>query len=222
MGEQRNAERVSVLATLGVLLFWAGVFGAGAWVDGYSAWQDYISSLASRGSPVAPIGVGAPLASAVAHLATGRAVSGAWHARWLAALVAAAGLAGVVVALFRISCPRGPAGCGTTDAVAGDWVDRVHGMGVGGYELFTLAAMLALAVGGFRRSAAWPRWLGLISLGFAVGSVVLIGQTDGEHLGLWQRLWLANNLAWLLVVAWASTLGPSLGPSLGRVDRAPS
>lgn len=194
------------VALLGVLLFWSGVFGAGALVDGYSAREDYISSLASRGSPLALMGIGALLASAVAHMATARAALSAWRARWCAAFILAAGVVTVVIALFRASCPGGPAGCGVTGTVATDWVDLVHGLSVGVYELFTLAAMLALAVGGLRRKAVWPRWLSLVSLGFAVGSVILIGQTEGEHLGMWQRLWIANNLAWLLVVAWVSTL----------------
>ncbi len=193
------------VAVLGVLLFWSGVFGAGALADGYSARDDYISSLAGRGSPWAPIVIGALLASAVAHLATAGAALSAWSARFTAAFIFAAGVATMVVALFRASCPGGPAGCGVTDTVASDWVDLVHGLSVGVYELFTLAAMLALAVGGLRRTVVWPRWLSLVSLGFAVGSVILIGQTEGEHIGLWQRLWLANNLAWLLVVAWVST-----------------
>lgn len=194
------------VAVLGVLLFWSGVFSAGALVDGYSAREDYISSLASRGSPVALIGIGALLASAVAHGAVAGTVLSAWHARWCAAFVLTAGVASVVLALFRSSCPGGPAGCGVPGTVAGDWVDLVHALSVGVYQLFTVAAMLALAVGGLRRTAVRPRWLSLGSLGFAVGSVMLIGQTEGEHLGMWQRLWLANNLVWLLVVAWVSTL----------------
>src|SRR5687768_143612 len=56
-----------------------------------------------------------------------------------------------------------------------------------------------------RSSSASPRWLGWLSVAFAAGSVALVAQTDGDHLGMWQRLWLANNLAWLLLVAWAAT-----------------
>ena len=44
-----------------------------------------------------------------------------------------------------------------------------------------------------------------MSLALAVGSMALIAQTNGDHLGMWQRLWLANNLAWLLLVAWTAT-----------------
>jgi hypothetical protein len=91
------------------------------------------------------------------------------------------------------------------DTPAGDWVDVVHGASVGVYQLFTIAAMLALAVSALRSASAPPRWLGWVSVAFAVGSVALVAQTDGDHLGMWQRLWLANNLAWLLLVAWTPT-----------------
>jgi hypothetical protein len=194
------------VAFLGVLLFWVGVFEAGALVSGYSARKDYISSLAGRGSQVAALGVGALLASAIAHLATSWAVLTAWRSRVCASFIFAAAVASTFVALFRQSCPDGPAGCARTDTSTDDWVDAVHRAGVSAYELFVLAAMLTLAVGVVRGTAAWPRWLGVVSLAFAAGSLILVGQTSGEHVGLWQRIWLANNLAWLLVVAGVATL----------------
>ena len=193
------------MAVVGLLLFWVGVFGAGALVAGYSARDYYISSLASRGSPVAAVGIGALLANAAAHLATALAVLDGWRARVCAAFLVAAGVAVTAIAVFRQSCPDGPPGCGLADAPPADWVDVVHGASVGVYQLFTLAAMLTLTVSALRRSSAPPRWLGWVSLAFAAGSVALIFQTNGDHIGMWQRLWLANNLAWLLLVAWTAT-----------------
>ena len=207
---QRRSLRV--IALVGVLLFWVGVFAAGAVVDGYSAREDYISSLASRGSPVAVLGVAALLANATAQFATSRALLIGWRSRTCAAFVFAAGLAMTGVAAFRASCPDGPAGCALDDGAASDWIDAVHGASVVGYELFTLAAMLTLTIGGFRKGSPLPRWLGLLSLAFAVGSVLLIGQTEGGDIGMWQRLWLANNLAWLLVVAWTTAGSTSATP----------
>lgn len=187
-------------------MFWLGVIVAGALVDGYSAREDYISSLASRGSPVAALGVGALLASAVAHLATARAVFVAWRCRLGAACIAAAAAATTVVAAFRSSCPSGPVRCALADGPAGDWVDSVHGAGVVAYQVFVVAAMITMGVRGLRGTSTLPpRTLGLASLVFAVGSVLLIGQIGGDHVGMWQRLWLANNLAWLLVIAWVAT-----------------
>jgi Protein of unknown function (DUF998) len=193
------------VAVLGVLLFWAGVFVAGSLVSGYSARDDYVSSLASRGSPVAALGIGALLANAAAHLATARAVLTGWGSRLCASFLVGAGVAMTVVAVFRSSCPAGPGGCGLIDTPSGDWVDVVHGASVGVYQLFTLAAMLTLAVRALRSGSAAPRWLGWLSVALAVGSAALISQTNGDHLGMWQRLWLANNLAWLLLVAWTAT-----------------
>ncbi len=70
--------------------------------------------------------------------------------------------------------------------------------------------MLTLAIGSLRKASRWSRRLGTASLVFAVASLLLIAQTDGDHIGFWQRLWLANNLAWLLVVAWAATREPQV------------
>ena len=198
-----------VAALLGVLLFWAGVFGAGALVTGYSAREDYISSLAGRGSPVAALGIAALLASAAAHGATAIAVLWAWRSRLCTSFLLAAAGATIVVAVFGQSCPDGPAGCALQGDHRGDWVDAVHGAGVGMYQLFTLGAMLTLAVGALRRTPAWPRWLGVVSGFFAAGSVFLVSSLSGDDVGLWQRLWLADNLAWLLVVAWAATVWAS-------------
>lgn len=194
----------AAVSWVAVVLFWVGVFWAGAIADGYSAREDFISSLAARGSPVAGIGISALLASAVAHLAAGRAVLVGWRSRLGAWSLFAAWLAGTSVAAFRQSCPGGPADC----TPVGDWVDGVHRAGVGAYEVFALAAMLTLAVGALRGPSPWPRWLGLISLAAAVGSLVLLAQTNGSQPGLWQRLWLADNHAWLLLVAATATVHP--------------
>ncbi len=95
-------------------------------------------------------------------------------------------------------------------------MDIVHGASVGVYELFTLAAMLTLTVGALRSKSASPRWLGWVSVAFAAGSLALIAQTNGADIGMWQRLWLANNLAWLLLVAWTATAENPLRADTGR------
>ena len=200
----RSPARTSLLATAGIALFWAGVFTAGALVDGYSAQRDYISSLASRGSPVAALGVAALTASAAAHLITAWLVLRSGRSRVLATAIGLSGLATLVVAAFRSSCPSGPAGCGIDVPGGSDTIEAIHGAGVGIYELFTLVAMLVIAVDALRRRRRWPRWLGVASLVFAVASVYLIGRTAGDDIGLWQRLWIANNQTWLLVVAWTT------------------
>lgn len=207
----RQLRGARVVAILGVVLFWVGTFGAGTLVDGYSPQADYISSLASRGSPVAALVIGAMVCSSAAHLAASRAVLDAWSSRLCAAFLLATATATLVVAAFRSSCPDGPAGCAMSETPESDWIDAVHAAGVGAYELFTLAAMLTLAIGGLGRSSPWPRWLGRVSIVFASGSLLLLGQADGDHAGMWQRLWVANNLTWLLVVAWVATVRDPVG-----------
>ena len=69
----RRAEAAA--ATVAVLLFWIGIFTAGAQVSGYSAQDDYISNLASRGSPMGGLAIAALLASAAAHAVTASCAS---------------------------------------------------------------------------------------------------------------------------------------------------
>ncbi len=209
------------MSVLGVLVFWVGVFVAGGLVNGYSAREDYISILAGRGSPVAVLVISAMLANAVAHLATAGAVLAGWGARLLAAFLAAAAVAMMAVAVFRQSCPDGPPECGVADLTAADWVDVVHGVSVGMYQLFTLAAMLTLTIDALRRNSAPPRWLSWVTLAFAAGSVALVAQIGGDHAGMWQRLWLANNLAWLLLVAWTATARERATDGAPLTARAP-
>ncbi len=191
------------LCFLGILLFWAGVLAAGSLVSGYSARSDFISSLAGRGSPVAALAIAALLASATAHVAAARAVATAWRSRLTAGCLVAAGVAVVAAAGFRVSCPDGPAGCGGSDSTS-DWVDIVHAVSVAFYQLFLLAAMVSVASGLVRARPAWPRWLAWVSVVAAVASLVLVDRVGGASAGLWQRLWLADNLAWLAITAAAT------------------
>jgi hypothetical membrane protein len=188
-------------ATLAVLLFWIGILTAGAQVSGYSATDDYISNLASRRSPVGVLALAALLASAAAHVVSARLIRE--RSRVLAAFLLAAAAATVCIAAFRQSCPGGPAGCSRAGA-PNDWIDAAHTLGVAAYQVLVVAAMLTVAFGALRRTGAWPSRLGLLSVGFVVGSMVLLSLTGADDPGLWQRLWVANNLTWLLVVAWVA------------------
>lgn len=208
----------ALLTLLGIGLFWAGVFVAGSLVEGYTHRDDYISSLAGRGSPVAALGVGALLGSALAHAAASRAVRGARDSRLVAALLLASGVAIVVIAVFPQSCRSGPAGCaiagGSPGASPGDWIGdwigTVHVAGVVAYELVAVAALVAVAVAAVRGSVTYPRWLGPTSLVLAAVSVVLLSRVGGDDTGLWQRLWVVTHHAWLLILAWLPVLRPSV------------
>lgn len=200
-----DADRILARAAgLGVALFWVGVFAGGALIPGYRARADYISAIASRGSPAAPIGIAAIASMALAYLAAGGLVRRTWGRASLAAALALAGAAQLVVAAFRIRCPLGAAGCRFEAVpVVHDAFDALHRDGVLAFEAFLLVAMLILAVGAMR-AAPWPRWLGIVSVPLGILSVYLLARTGGVDNGLWQRSWAAVNSAWLLTVVGAS------------------
>lgn len=206
----------ATIATLGfVALYWLGVATAGALVPGYAHRDDYISALASRGSPVAPLGMATISSLALAHMAGGLVVRRAWRARAAATSLAVSALFGFVIAGFRIYCPDGPPGCGFEAAPPiQDLGDVLHGHGVRGYQVFTVLAMAALAVGS-ARGARWPRWLGAVSVPVAVVSTACLLNTSGADNGLWQRLWLASNTGWLVLVALAAWQVRSPQPGTG-------
>ena len=181
--------RWTVVGALAV--FWAGTAVAGALAPGYSARGDFVSSLAGRGSEVAPLGIAALLALAGAHLAAAAAVRGR-----AAVALGLAGLCGIVVAAFRTACPLGAAGCGSgANETVPDLADAVHVYGVVGYEIALVAAMLAVA----GRLARTRPAAAALTVAAAVASVVLALNIGGPDLGAWQRAWLAVNTGWLAV-----------------------
>lgn len=203
MARPRAGRFLALGALLGVALFWLGVFAGGALISGYHARADYISSIASRGSPVAPIGIGAIASMGLAYASAGAFVRRAWGRASLAAALVLAGVSQLVVAAFRIRCPLGAAGCRFEAAlVVHDAFDALHRDGVLAFELCLLVAMLILAAGAMR-GAPWPRWLGVVSVPLGIASVYLLARTGGVDNGLWQRSWAAVNSAWLVMVVGA-------------------
>lgn len=214
-----SSPRLAFLSRLGVLLFWLGVLAGGALAPGYQQGRDYISALASRGSPVAAIGMAAIASKGLAYLAGALLAGRAWPRRGLRPLLALAGLCLLVVAAFRIGCPMGPAGCGLSSAtmvdsapdfkrlevvigeypLANDLQDRVHYWAVFGFQLCLVVAMVRLALG-LIRPAPWPRGLAWVSLAAAPLSTYLLTHTGGSANGLWQRGWAATNSLWLLLL----------------------
>lgn len=179
------------IAVTGVVLFWGDTLVAGSLARGYDLSTDYVSSLAGRGSAVAPIGILAIVFLGLAHLAAAATLRGA-----VAGPLVGAGLAGLTVASFRTGCPLGAAGCGTAPNVADDLSTSVHGLAVGAYEIFVVAAMLLFA---FSRRHD-EKVFALVSVAMAVASVVLLLQTGGAYNGWWQRGWLLVNTGWLVTL----------------------
>lgn len=189
---RRTATLPSRGIAVGALaVFWVGTVVAGALAPGYSARADYISSLAGRGSEVAPLGIAALLALAGAHLAAAVAVRGR-----TAVPLALAGLCGLAVATFRTACPLGAAGCGSgANETVPDLADSVHVYGVVGYEIALVAAMLAVAA----RLARTRPVAAALTVAAAVASIGLALAIGGPDLGVWQRAWLLVNTGWLAV-----------------------
>lgn len=194
LGRGSGQDLAAHLAVGCVALFWIGTFVAGALAPGYSVREDYISSLAGRGSEVAVLGVATLLVIALAHLAAAAAVRGA-----VGVPLALAGVAGLVVASFRIACPGGAAGCslGGNGAVP-DLADLTHGWAVVGYEVALVAAMAAVAAQLVRTRPV----AAALTVGVAVLSAVIalrIGAVDGDR-GWWERGWLVVNTGWLVLL----------------------
>jgi len=208
-----------VVASLGVALFWVGTVVAGALAEGYSARDDVVSSLAGRGSSVAGLGIASILSLAVAHLAAAPVLVWVHRFRLGAGLLLAAAAATVMIAVFRVSCGSGAAACGQGRS-EDDAADLVHGLAVVAYELLIVAAMIAVAVRAARGSSEppswlppWPRWMAALSVVAALGSVALLLRTYGTDPGLWQRLWVATNLGWLLLATWIGRPAQDTGAS---------
>ena len=183
-----------VATTAGVALFWGLVLVAGALVPGYAARQDYVSSLAGRGSSVAVLGVAAIAVLGLAHLAAAATVRGG-----PAVPLVLAGLAGLTIAAFRVGCPLDAAGCSFAPGNRiGDAQSGVHGLAVAAYEVALVVAMVAVAVS--RRAS--DRAFALVTAVATPASAVLLLSTGGDANGLWQRAWLLVNTAWLVALVW--------------------
>lgn len=178
-----------------VLLFWICVLLAGALSAGYSMREDYISSLAGRGSAVALLGIAGLILLGLAHLAAAGALRGI-----VAVPLVLAGVAGLTVAAFRTNCPAGAAGCGAAgNDPTPDFAQLTHGYAVVAYEIAFVAAMIIVAAGliGRHRPVA-----ALLTIPLAAISVLLALQIGGPDTGWWQRGWLLVNtgyLVWLML-----------------------
>lgn len=190
MPTHRTARPLAIVSVACVLLFWICALLAGALTTGYSLRDDYISSLAGRGSAVAVLGIIALTLLGAAHLAAAAAVRGP-----VGIALGVAGLAGLTVAAFRTNCPAGAAGCGWkgNDPPA-DGAQLTHGYAVVVYEIAIVAAMLIVAT---QLSKTRPP-IAVASVAIAVISVLLALQIGGPDTGWWQRGWLLLNTGWLV------------------------
>ncbi len=149
-----RTHRLAVYA--GMALFWVLLMGAALVQPGYDSARDSISSLASHGAALPWIGMLALVLAAFGILGAGlllRRISDP-----AALTLGLAGLALLVVAVTRITCPMGAAECAMSDATP-DMTSRWHWLGSALYEMAILAATacasLCLWRAGRRTFATW-------------------------------------------------------------------
>jgi len=200
-----QAARVAVSAVLAfVVLDLVAVLLA---TDAYSARSDYVSSLAGRGSSVWPVEVAGLALFAVAHLALAVVLVLGRRLQVAALVVGLAGLVLGAVSVLRTGCPGGEAHCAFAGNTTSDWVTSAHGMTAGGYMQVMVVAMLVAAVSAYRVPGAL-RWALLAGVPLAALAAYSLDRLGGQgptgDTGLWERIWLASNAAWILLVALAT------------------
>ena len=187
--------RVGVRGLLAV--FWLLVVSAGALNPGYSHLTDHVSDLASFGARAPWVGILAIAAFGLADLIGARVLAPA--TRRGAVSLAAAGAAGVAIAVSRIHCSEGAAGCATATVDDNTWTDSVHSGAVIINALAFCVALLACALGPYG-SGRRRGWRALVVV-LALLSLFLLSRSVGtDHAGAWQRGWLLTNTGALLLV----------------------
>lgn len=202
-GSRSGPVAVGAVAAFWLLDLVASLLSSGE----YSARIDYVSSLAARGSSVWLLGSLCLAAYTLAHLAAGVAMLGQWRTKVAGLLVLLAGLLFLVVTVARAHCADGEAGCGVgMQADSTDVATSLHGVFAGIYAFVMIVAMWVAAV-----SAIWERgpvrWVALAAVPlFLVGFVAMGEWRATEFMGVWERIWLAANGLWVLLIGLVAAL----------------
>lgn len=207
----RHAWWVPWVVYAGVLGFLAlDQLATGLAVDGYDWQVDYVSSLAARGSTVWPVGAAAMLSLGLAHLAAGRLLRDRWRAGFAAGTLSTAGLFLTLASTVRVGCPQGEAGCGIAYDLLDDRISALHGGFAGIYLVLMLVAMVAAGFASYKKTGR-ARLVLLASIPIAGLAWYALGRFGaGPDFGLWERIWLTVNGAWLVLV---SALAPAEEPA---------
>lgn len=176
--------------------FWALIFVTGVANPGYKHYRDHVSLLAADGSTLIWVTTLAILLTAAAQWVAARTF---WPVnRLVAGLLVVAGLALVVVAAFRVPCPRRARFC--TFTVDDTPAETVHNVGVITYAVITMAAMVVLGVVAITKGDH-----SLVGVPGIIASVVFALTFSGLLLfpeGLAQRTWIAVGQIWLVVAVY--------------------
>lgn len=185
-------------AAIGIPAYWVDA-PIGNWVvlriaaldhPGYDLSRDTISSLAADGANDAWIGIAALGLAGIGMMLVSRMVARLTPPGALS--LVAAGIALLVVAGSRITCPDGAAGCEMVDATS-PFIAQVHFTATVLYQVTFLVATACVAVAHWRRGArAWP----IITL---LGMLLCVGLFAATPLGLGvgQRMWMLSQSALL-------------------------
>lgn len=179
----RVSPRAAVVICLA--LFWAVLRMAALQQPGYDLNRDTISSLASNGANDAWIGIGALGLAGLGMMLLSRRTARVTPPGALS--LVAAGIALMVVAGSRITCPDGAAGCEMIDATS-PFVGQIHMTATVLYQVTFLVATACVAVATWRRGArAWP----IIAL---LGMMLSVGLFAAAPLGVGvaQRMWMLS------------------------------
>jgi hypothetical protein len=187
-------ERVLRRSAEGLLVaFWVLITVGGAANGGYQQFDQFVSSLASRGAQVPGWGIAAIGCVAAAHLLLVPQLRRRDPA--VGACVLIAGVALLAVAAFRVQCPD-EAYCVRT--APADGIDAVH---LGAVLTYSAAMVVAMVRTGVKALASQrARMLGVASLAASGLFVTALALTQGPTPGLSQRIWAAVGQIWLVVV----------------------
>jgi hypothetical protein len=185
---------------IGVACFWIAIIVVAALEPGYTHRRDYVSTLAARGAEHGDLAVFAIVAAGAAMLLASLLVQRV--SRLAAIAVALAGVAFVVAAFTRLSCPNGAAGCGlggrfevSGSTEIGHWTATTVG------SIALIAGMVLTGVTLLRASRTVP---GVATLATAAVTAGAFLATGGDNPGLTQRIGIVVGTGWLAAVAVAT------------------
>lgn len=176
--------------------FWLLIFIAGQANPGYRHYREHVSLLAADGSRLIWVTTLAILLTAAAQwVAAGQF----WEVnRPVAVLLGIAGASLVMAASFRVPCQEDSRHC--TFTVEHTPAETVHNLGVIGYAVSTMCAMVLLGLIAITRGHH-----SLVGVPGLVAAAVFAATFGGLLLfpeGLAQRTWIAIGQIWLVVAVY--------------------
>jgi hypothetical protein len=194
---QRGRVWIPVAVLAGVAVFWAATLVAGALEPGYSGRRDYVSTLAAHGAAHAGLAMLGIVAAAGAIAAASLLVRSVSRAAAVAVALAGAGF--IVVALTRLDCADGAAGCGL-----GGRFEVSGSTEIGHWTATTVSSVLliaGIALTGVALVRRGGHAAGIASLAAAAVITGAFLATGGDLPGQMQRIGIVVATGWLAALA---------------------